>query len=104
MWFINKAKEINDSGRYFPILSECHGFQAILIALAGNNPNLEKCHYKDGQITHPLNPTEDYKYSKLYSKMDQNLLNRVWASGDLAFSHGCGITLEDAYAEPEIKK
>jgi hypothetical protein len=48
MWFIDKAKEINDNGRYFPIISECHGFQAILIALAGNKENFEKCIYRDG--------------------------------------------------------
>jgi hypothetical protein len=51
-----------------------------------------------------LDPTADYKYSKLYSRMDSNLLHRVWTSGDLAFSHGCGISLEDALNEPEISK
>jgi hypothetical protein len=48
MWIIDKAKKINDSGRYFPIVSECHGFQAILIALAGNNTDIETCDYRDG--------------------------------------------------------
>lgn len=66
MWFIEKGKKINDSGRYFPIISECHGFQAILIALAGNNEGFETCHYRDGQITHPINLTEEYADSQIF--------------------------------------
>lgn len=36
--------------------------------------------------------------------MDQDLLKRVWTSGDLAFSHGCGISPEDALNNEEISK
>jgi len=54
MWFVEKAKRINDSGRYFPIMSECHGFQAILIALNGNKKGFETCDYRDGRTTHTV--------------------------------------------------
>ena len=69
-WFIEKAKKINDSGRYFPIVSECHGFQAILIYLAGNDPEIEVCGFRDGQTNHPLLPTEEMKDSHLYTRID----------------------------------
>jgi gamma-glutamyl hydrolase len=38
----------------------------------------------------------------MYSKLDKELVDSVWNSGDLAFSHGCGISPETVASHPEL--
>lgn len=91
MWMVEKVKAINDKGKYFPVFSECFGFQAIIRGLSD---------YQKGVIAEDLNntanqgileKTEEFDNSQLWNKIDPELTEQVWNSGFLAFSHNKGL-------------
>jgi gamma-glutamyl-gamma-aminobutyrate hydrolase PuuD len=101
---IEHAKKKNDEGIYWPILGECHGLQATLIHEAGNDPRVESCgSWDDGHNKHSVKLHSDYAKSKLWHKIDPELTEYAFSSGELHFSHGCSIMIDTMYFHPKLK-
>jgi hypothetical protein len=103
-YVLNKIKEFNDSGKYYPAFGECHGLQAPIIYLAGNDESYDNCIYRDYFTKHKVKKTNNYSKSRLWTHFDQNFLNRVWDSGEIYFSHNCGVSTEMIESHPVLNK
>ena len=91
MWMVEKAKTINNNGKYFPVFSECFGFEAIILGLSDYNQEIISEDLNNIANQCQLEKTDEFENSKLWTKIDPELLERVWESGHLPFSHNKGI-------------
>lgn len=90
-YILDFAAKKNDKGTYYPIIGTCFGFQAMVSAMAGNDPNLLTCEFGDEETHHTITPGYDYSKNKFWSSMDQTLLNEAWSTGNIYYSHNCGF-------------
>lgn len=91
-YILEKAKAINDSGVYFPVVGTCFGMQSMTVAFLGNtSEKLLTCNYNDQDTNHSVSPNANFSKSKIWGDLDKDLVNKAFSSGYLYYSHNCGF-------------
>lgn len=99
-YIMNKAMKINDSGRYFPIVATCLGMQGLTVAMSGDKVSLLDCNIDDEDTNHVVTPTADFSKSKIWHKLDKDIVNAGLSEGNLYYSHGSGFRPRDLLNNP----
>lgn len=100
-YILNYAKNINDKGRRFPVLGTCLGFEAMLIAEAGQNCSVLQGGFVDVMANHSLQVNATAVASSYYwSQFDSDTLANVTSSNTFFYYHEFGITPAGFFANP----
>jgi gamma-glutamyl-gamma-aminobutyrate hydrolase PuuD len=103
-YVIEKIKKFNDSGRYFPAFGECNGLQSPIIYLAGNDESYDNCVYRDYFTKHAVFKTQHFNKSEFWKHFDQKFLSDVFDSGEIYFSHNCGVSTKMIESNPVLNR
>lgn len=95
---------MNDEGSYYPIVATCFGMQSLTVAMAGNKNGLIECDFGDEDTNHTVHPTDDYSKTKIWNKMDKDLVEKGWNNGYLYYSHNCGFDPSKLLKNDEFNK
>lgn len=91
-YVIQKAKERNDRGVYFPIIATCLGFEGLLISENLLNTKTLDCNMKDHSQAHSIALIkENFQKSKYWSQFKFDEISRLFKGKVLYFSHSCGL-------------
>lgn len=102
-FILDKAKTINDNGRYFPVYGTCNGFEALVIYWAQDTKILT-CDFDDLHKEHIVNYQQSVlEKSKLWNDLDQTNLEYVFNNGYVLYDHNCGFT-PDAFNKSDAFK
>ncbi|CAI2371311.1 unnamed protein product [Moneuplotes crassus] len=83
---LNKVKELNDQGVYFPILSICMGFQEIVQSEAPYKDTVELNKFDSMNVANNLTLKYSIEDSKLFSEMPQHLINAL-QNENITYNH-----------------
>lgn len=90
-YILDKAKQFNDGGRYFPVWGTCNGFEALMVYWAQNS-NVLTCEFNDIYRDHPIDVDPAiFPNSKFWGALNQDRLKRVFQNGYVFYDHSCGV-------------
>lgn len=101
---MDKVKDMNDQGIYYPLWAVCLGFQEITVIEAPYQDVLKTNFFDSYNVANNVTFTASFDDSKLYRKMPQDLVNAIQRENITFNSHHDGVLPETYQNFQELKE